>query len=445
MTEKLETLVVGAGERGNAFVENYPKKNAPVRVTGVADPNSKRRKSLGKKVGISPDKLNIPAENRYEDGKGAIDSGKFDAVYIATQDEQHKDLAIQALDKNMKGVLLEKPIDNTPQGCIDIVGSSQKSDSFLAVFHPLRYSSFFQTINDFISSGELGNVKKVDLKEEINKVHYAHSYVRGNWKHYSRSPFILAKSCHDLQELNEIIKSTPEFISSIGGSDYFIKENAPEGALERCTDGCPAGERRNCDYDARKIYLDLTEEEKTSHPFNTISDDISERGRKRALEETDYGECVFKNTEDGQCDWQDVNILYENGVVGNFNVRVTNSDDTRRIKVVLETGEIEGDLAKGNLTITYNDGRKENIDTGSQGSHGGGDEKLIADWANRSLGRRPDGNNLASPENILGSHLMAFGAEKSRVDRNGGRINFQKYLGGYGCEKGDGRSIIVPY
>jgi predicted dehydrogenase len=52
-------------------------------------------------------------------------------------------------------------------------------------------------LKQMIDSGLIGQVMNVQHLEPVGWFHYAHSYVRGNWKSEEDSTFLLmAKSCH---------------------------------------------------------------------------------------------------------------------------------------------------------------------------------------------------------------------------------------------------------
>ena len=107
-----------------------------------------------------------------------------------------------------------------------------------------------------IQSGALGEIINVDQRENVAYWHMAHSYVRGNWANSAQSsPMILAKCCHDFDILLWWLGRRCERLSSVGSLRHFRPENAPDGAPERCLDGCPA--EKTCPYYAPFIYLDL--------------------------------------------------------------------------------------------------------------------------------------------------------------------------------------------
>ena len=68
------------------------------------------------------------------------------------------------------------------------------------MFTPIyRYFPPVIKIREIIDSGVLGDIITIDHWENIGFYHFAHSFVRGNWRNEAESTFsLLAKSCHDI-------------------------------------------------------------------------------------------------------------------------------------------------------------------------------------------------------------------------------------------------------
>ena len=93
MAKKLNVLVIGAGERGNAFSDYIKKANLEIEIIGVGESIKERAKIFAKKNSIKD-------KNIFSCGKDAIKSKiKVDFIYLATPDSTHKDLAVFVVGK----------------------------------------------------------------------------------------------------------------------------------------------------------------------------------------------------------------------------------------------------------------------------------------------------------------------------------------------------------
>jgi len=430
----LDIIVVGAGNRGTeAFAPRFQQlkeKGCDINIVGVADPDENARTSFAQRYGL-------PENRSFANFVQAFDEigDEANAVLNATPDEVHHEVALDALGRGYHQ-LLEKPMAASPKECIDIVNAQEKSGKVLSVCHVLRYSDFFNTIRDFVSSGELGKVSMVNLAEEIGHWHFVHSYVQNKMWNNS-PPIMLTKSCHDLDILEYIIGSAARQVYSVGDLMEFRPENAPEGAADRCID-CKHHEEGTCLYDAVKTHCpELYEYEIPEDliprvlapqffqqkliPYDPPTpDDPKTKAKLEALKTSDYGRCAYKmgNTVP---DRQTVTIQYENGVIANFTLNAHNPEMNRRILVYGTKGLIQGQLDGGEIFITRHTGMRRNhpterIELQAKGAHGGGDIQLIADFYDQverfERGEKVDTRSNA--EASLSSHLQAFAAEESR-------------------------------
>jgi predicted dehydrogenase len=143
-----------------------------------------------------------------------------DAAIIATQDQMHYHLAMQAIEVGYH-LLLEKPAAPTSEECWRIEDAANKKSVQVVVCHVLRFTPFFRLIKQIIDEGRLGKVLNIVHVECVGNVHQSHSYVRGNWHKTSESsPMILAKSCHDLDIIQWLLDARCTRVQSFGSLSY---------------------------------------------------------------------------------------------------------------------------------------------------------------------------------------------------------------------------------
>eukprot|EP00050_Salpingoeca_kvevrii_P015251 m.45074 g.45074 ORF g.45074 m.45074 type:complete len:112 (-) comp6226_c0_seq4:46-381(-) len=87
----------------------------------------------------------------------------------------------------------------TRADCVAIVQACREADVLLCVGHVLRYTPANRKIKELIDNGSIGSVANIQHLEPVGFYHFAHSFVRGNWRREDESsPMLLAKSCHDV-------------------------------------------------------------------------------------------------------------------------------------------------------------------------------------------------------------------------------------------------------
>lgn len=409
MTQPLTFAVIGAGNRGlmtyAQFAEHFPEK---AKVVAVAEPREWFREEA-----IRLHK--IPKENVFKSWEELVSQPRLaDAAIIATQDQDHTGPALRCIEQGYD-ILLEKPMATTEKECRNIVEACSNRDIVFAVCHVLRYTRYFQKLREIVESGELGQVCSIRHMEQVGFWHYAHSFVRGNWRRVDQSsPMILAKSCHDMDILLYLLGKRCQRLSSFGSLSHFTPENRPEGAAERCMD-CSLADGE-CPYSAKAYYLGEFAKGERDWPLNVITQDMSEAGIERALREGPYGRCAYTCDND-VVDHQVVALEFEDGVSATFTMSAFTEKCCRKTHILGSHGELVGDEE----VITVTDFRtRTSVDhrldaaTDVLGGHGGGDLHLMEDFVEAVRTRKPAGI-LSGPEISLESHLMAFAAERSRL------------------------------
>ena len=119
----------------------------------------------------------------------------------------------------------------------------------------LPYSPYISSLTSLIHSGRLGRLLNIVHLEPVGYWHFAHSYVRGNWKAEGTSaPIVLTKSSHDIDLFFKWLwPLVPSKVASFAGLGHFRKDRKPEGAegVTRCLE-CPDSIESRCEYSAKK-------------------------------------------------------------------------------------------------------------------------------------------------------------------------------------------------
>ena len=409
MVPPVRLAVVGAGIRGAETYGRYALEHpAAARVVAVAEPDGTRRERFAADHGLPP-------ERTFADWRDLLAAGRlWDGLIVATPDRCHAApvLAALALDCD---ILVEKPIAPTEEELEQVASAAAVSRGSITVAHVLRHAPFFVRIRRLLDEGRIGRLIAISHHENIGYWHFAHSYVRGNWRRADlASPMLLAKACHDLDLLRWFADAPCSRVSSVGGLHHFRVENAPAVAPVRCTDGCPVADA--CPFYAPRFYIEQLAGV-TGWPVSAITDDPSPEGRLRALQEGPYGRCVYRSDND-VADHQAVLLEFANGVTATLTVSAFTADNTRTVKLMGTRGEIRGRLDTGEIELrTFQPPAVEQVGVGDLTGHSGGDEALMAAYCahlQRQRAGQADVPALTSLQESLESHRICFAAERAR-------------------------------
>jgi predicted dehydrogenase len=357
-------LVIGAGSRGCAYARAVTA-STDAQIAAVADVDPFKRQDFGRKYIWGTGKpqphqtfahwqdwVDWEITRRKNDsdsqGEGYI---PITGVFICTLDETHAPI-IQALAPLNLHILCEKPLALSLHDCLAIQKSlSSYPKKVVSIGHVLRYSPHNILLRKLVLEDQaIGEIVSIEHTEPIGYWHFAHSYVRGNWRrsHEEGVGSLLTKSCHDIDFLMWLMCSPsrltgdeahePNTITSSGNLSHFRKGRKPKAAgnTTNCLD-CQLGDE-GCVYSAKKIYRDrwLRQEKDTGWPLKIvvpeIEDIVASSGWEKAEEtlmrklgedydrstarDEDiskrgwYGRCVYESDND-VCDEQTVTITWD--------------------------------------------------------------------------------------------------------------------------------------
>lgn len=439
-------VIIGAGERGANVYGARLHADPRARVVAVAEPDDGRRAAAVARFGLRPE----AAHRTWDDLFAA--APEADVAVVATGDAQHVEPTLGSLAAGWH-VLLEKPMALHDDDCRRIVDAAADARRMVAVCHVYRFSHLFRRLHEVVASGALGRVVSIQLSENVAYWHHVHSYVRGLTRS-SRVPMLLQKSCHDLDLLAWLAGAPAERVVSMVRPTELTEANAPPGAPERCTDGCPHA--ATCPYDAVALYVrlepmlrDLGQHrwppglgvaapivgraralaqqapvdalrraaEWRRWPLTAVSDDPSPEAVLDALRTTRWGRCAWKVGDNDQPSAQTVDIAFTNGVLASFTLQTTSHRSMRQVRVDGTLGSAVGELAGLEQWLEITDHRsgrrrRQRFPMTTDG-HGGGEAPLVDAFldAVTSGGATP-----ASAADAWESHRIAFAAMTSAAE-----------------------------
>ncbi|KAH7088429.1 streptomycin biosynthesis protein StrI [Paraphoma chrysanthemicola] len=524
-------LVIGAGSRGTSYA-SAALSSTNALVVSVCEPNEYKRASFGQKFIWGPD--SAPAYGaafpdwrdwiRYEKarresartGQGLTGDGGFapvivDTVFVCVLDEMHEEVVCAVAELGGVHVCVEKPLGTRLESCLRMVralngvggvkeqdkngavvnGESERKETVFGICHVLRYSPHNMMLRHLLLEKKvIGDVLSIEHVEPVGWWHFSHSYVRGNWrKESATAPSLLTKSCHDIDFLMWLLCTPvhnaadttphlPSYITSTGSRKFFRQTRKPKQAGS-ATNCLSCAHEPDCDYSAKKIYVDKhLAQGNTGWPVKIVNPEIEDILKKKGMDAAkeqllkdlgdDYiastpsaevearpwfGRCVFEADND-VCDDQCVTITWDDDPLSTSGegtpelgrrgaktaqfhmVAFTEKICERRGRIYGTEGEIEYDSSTIKVH-NFSTGHTQTYTPHMEGGgHGGGDTGLVRQFL-MAVNAVDSGTMPAAKaqreflgcdlEEAFRSHAMVFAAEEARTERK--VVDWKKWWG----------------
>jgi predicted dehydrogenase len=411
-------IIVGGGERGLVYASyslDFPSK---LNVIALCEPRE-HRKALFQEM------FQLNSNQIYNDWRDINESNLADCVCICVQDQLHKDCCIH-FAKLGYHILLEKPMAVTEEDCKDIASVCSQSNIIFIVCHVLRYAPHNTLIKRLIDDGSIGQLINIEHTEPVGFYHFAHSFVRGNWRKEESSSFsMLTKCCHDIDLIKNWMKPYKCLkVISFGSLSHFSSTNQPQEAkdlnVSRCTD-CPDSVKSLCPYDAYKIYVKPASAGVKSWPVSVIMDktDFDIEDVISTISKGPYGRCVYKCDND-VCDNQQVLFEFEGGRTATLNmIAFTEKLCERKTVIRGSKGEITCTDPEQVSLFNFNTKETTTYDTSPNDlptrmkNHGYADFHLMDTFV-RAVSFNDPSLITTDALDALDSHLLVYRIEESR-------------------------------
>ena len=148
--KKVRYAIVGVGDIAQEDMMPGVKHTGNSEITALVTSDPKKANELGAKY-------EVQATFSYEQFGQALQSGTFEAIYLATPNWRHAEFIVPALEAGIH-VLTEKPMEVSTEICRKILAIEKASSAKLMVAYRLHFEPATLDTIEVIRSGELGNV-----------------------------------------------------------------------------------------------------------------------------------------------------------------------------------------------------------------------------------------------------------------------------------------------
>ncbi len=148
--KRVRYAIVGLGDIAQEDMMPGVKHTGNSEITALVTSDAKKAAELA-------EKYDVQSTYTYEQFDQALQSGAFDAIYLATPNWRHAEFISPALKAGVH-VLTEKPMEVSTAKCKEILEAEKSSSAKLMVAYRLHFEPATLDTIDKVRSGDLGNV-----------------------------------------------------------------------------------------------------------------------------------------------------------------------------------------------------------------------------------------------------------------------------------------------
>ncbi|MHB9070862.1 MAG: Gfo/Idh/MocA family protein [Sedimentisphaerales bacterium] len=185
----------------------------------------------------------------FKDFDQMLDWGQFDAVFIATPDATHYQLAKKVMEAGYH-CYVEKPMTNSVQDAADLVKVWKQSGVIAVAGHQCRYLGSVIFAKEKINAGVIGTPRLAITMDSCGRMGCYWS--RKQWRAGVRDPnnsLSLQKAIHHLDIQTYLLGSHASKVYASAGNDVYGGDKPSDMTCDRCA------ETDTCIYDYRKTRI----------------------------------------------------------------------------------------------------------------------------------------------------------------------------------------------
>ena len=358
----MKLALIGAGNRitFQYALNLYQKFQDTVTIVGVFDQNMTRANKLSERL---ENKVKV-----YSSAEALISESGCDTVLIGTLDATH-DYYIDLAMRLGCDVICEKPITTTKEKANIIINAENETQKKLTITFNYRFTLFATTIKETLKSHSIGKIESIHFEWLLDQAHGADYFRRWHREKKNSGGLAVHKATHHFDLINWLIEKKPIEVYAKGGLYFYGAKNS----LFNGTNCRVCLHKNEC-----KFYKDYSNDEAINSMFY------------QAEHEDGYFRdgCVYSEKIDIE-DTITALISYEDNIDMSYKLIAYAPYEGYRLSITGDKGRIEAEDFHGlvgpyankqiYLLNVYDDhGNKKEINVPvSNGSHGGGDDRMM--------------------------------------------------------------------
>lgn len=390
-TDRTRYVIIGTGNRCEMYLTAILGEHAEVaQLVALADTNPGRieyyQDVVEQTFGESVDAFDPQELTDY------ISTHYIDRVIITTPDYTHADLICEALRAGAD-VIVEKPLTIDAASTARIAVAVEETGCEIIVTFNYRYSPRNTALKKAIDDGLIGEVTSIDFNWVLDTVHGADYFRRWHRDKQNSGGLLVHKSSHHFDLVNWWLSDAPRSVYAAGGLKFYGEENAAkrgQSSSERGTHEHSEDEPFDLDLRSderlRKLYLASEQHDGYRRDQGVFNGQISIEDNLALTVQYERG-AVLSYSLNAHSPWEGYRVAV-NGTEGRLEL-----DVVERAAVLPAAGGRPVDpsfsddgqdtriRAKGErLIIQRHWAEAQEIEiVNGEGSHGGGDQLLLAE------------------------------------------------------------------
>lgn len=176
----------------------------------------------------------------YTDFEDLLADPRVDIISVCLPSAMHADFAVRAMEAG-KHVLVEKPLDITPERAALIEEARVRTGMTCGVVHQNRFNANMYPIREAIDSGKLGTLilGTFGVKWYREQSYYDHGGWRGTWE-MDGGGSLMNQAVHTVDLMQWLMGDVASVTSTMGIYDHDIKTEDMTASLVRFKNGAVA-------------------------------------------------------------------------------------------------------------------------------------------------------------------------------------------------------------